>query len=94
MTTTTATNFTHLFHAPRNRVELISDFPDGNDAEVGFPTNWICFRLGLDLFSKYLCISCPGAVLPAAAPPGLGGPQQEHLQVLQLSKEMDQIFLA
>merc|ERR1719319_706489 len=29
-----AINFTHLFHAPRNRVELISDFPDGNDAEV------------------------------------------------------------
>jgi len=23
-----------LFHAKRNRVEIISDFPDGNDAEV------------------------------------------------------------
>ena len=29
-----AINFTQLFHAKRNRVEIISDFPDGNDAEV------------------------------------------------------------
>jgi len=29
-----AVNYTHLFHAKRNRVELISDFPEGNDAEV------------------------------------------------------------
>ena len=29
-----AINYTHLFHAQRNRVEIISDFPDGNDAEV------------------------------------------------------------
>ena len=29
-----AVNYTHLFHAKRNRVEIISDFPDGNDAEV------------------------------------------------------------
>ena len=29
-----AVNYTHLFHAKRNRVELISDFPEGNHAEV------------------------------------------------------------
>lgn len=29
-----AVNFTHLFRAKRNRVEFISDFADGNDAEV------------------------------------------------------------
>merc|ERR1719270_3275300 len=29
-----AVNHTHLFHAKRNRVEIISDFPEGNDAEV------------------------------------------------------------
>ena len=29
-----AINYTQLFHAKRNRVEIISDFPDGNDAEV------------------------------------------------------------
>ena len=31
-----AINYTQLFHAKRNRVEIISDFPDGNDAEVTF----------------------------------------------------------
>ena len=31
-----AINYTQLFHAKRNRVEIISDFPDGNDAEVPF----------------------------------------------------------
>jgi len=29
-----AINYTSLFHAKRNRVEIISDFPEGNDAEV------------------------------------------------------------
>eukprot|EP00090_Calanus_glacialis_P006803 TRINITY_DN15300_c0_g1_i1.p1 TRINITY_DN15300_c0_g1~~TRINITY_DN15300_c0_g1_i1.p1 ORF type:complete len:707 (+),score=213.18 TRINITY_DN15300_c0_g1_i1:85-2205(+) len=29
-----AINYTSLFHTKRNRVEIISDFPDGNDAEV------------------------------------------------------------
>jgi hypothetical protein len=29
-----AFNFTHLFHAKRNRVEFISDFAPSNDAEV------------------------------------------------------------
>ena len=29
-----AFNFTHLFHAKRNRVEFISDFVPSNDAEV------------------------------------------------------------
>jgi hypothetical protein len=29
-----AFNFTHLFHAKRNRVEFISDFAPTNDAEV------------------------------------------------------------
>ena len=29
-----AINYTSLFHSKRNRVEIISDFPDGNDAEV------------------------------------------------------------
>ena len=29
-------NYTKLFHAARNRVELIADFPDGNDAQVLF----------------------------------------------------------
>jgi len=29
-----ATNFTHLFTAKRNRIELISDWPEGDDAEV------------------------------------------------------------
>ena len=29
-----AVNYTHLFHAKRNRVEIISDFPEGNDPEV------------------------------------------------------------
>ena len=33
-----AINYTQLFHAKRNRVEIISDFPDGNDAEVTFLT--------------------------------------------------------
>jgi len=29
-----AINYTSLFHTKRNRVEIISDFPEGNDAEV------------------------------------------------------------
>jgi len=29
-----AVNYTKLFHAKRNRVEIISDFPTGNDAEI------------------------------------------------------------
>ena len=29
-----AINYTPLFHAKRNRVEIITDFPDGNEAEV------------------------------------------------------------
>jgi len=29
-----AINYTSLFHTKRNRVEIVSDFPDGNDAEV------------------------------------------------------------
>ena len=29
-----AVNYTHLFHAKRNRVEMISDWPEGDDAEV------------------------------------------------------------
>ena len=32
-----AINYTSLFHAKRNRVEIISDFPEGNDAEVLSP---------------------------------------------------------
>ena len=29
-----ATSFSHLFTSKRNRIELISDWPDGNEAEV------------------------------------------------------------
>ena len=37
-----AINYTQLFHAKKNRVEIISDFPDGNDAEVTFmPATYI-----------------------------------------------------
>lgn len=31
---TIATSFSHLFTSKRNRIELISDWPDGNEAEV------------------------------------------------------------
>ena len=29
-----AINYTSLFHSKRNRVEIISDFPEGNEPEV------------------------------------------------------------
>ena len=34
-----AINYTSLFHTKRNRVEIISDFPEGNDAEVDHTKN-------------------------------------------------------
>lgn len=43
-----ATSFTHLFTAKRNRIELISDWPEGDEAEVVsalqiHPNGWYLF---------------------------------------------------
>ena len=44
-----ATSFSHLFSAKRNRIELISDWPAGDDAEVVsalqvHPYGWLAFN--------------------------------------------------
>ena len=58
-----AINYTSLFHTKRNRVEIISDFPDGNDAEV---------KRHLHLIRELHDQLLAGAVQSEAAPPGLG----------------------
>jgi len=56
-------NFTKLFHAPRNRVELIADFPSGNDAQVLsslrlHPQGWVALSRNTsgDENSEWCCV--------------------------------------
>jgi len=56
-------NYTKLFHAPRNRVELISDFPEGNDAQVLsslrlHPEGWVALsrNTSSDENSEWCCV--------------------------------------
>ena len=58
-----AINYTQLFHAKRNRVEIISDFPDGNDAEVLsslrlHPQGWVALsrNTSSDEGSEWCCV--------------------------------------
>lgn len=58
-----AVNYTKLFHAKRNRVEIISDFPTGNDAEIIsslrlHPQGWVALsrNTSSDESTEWCCV--------------------------------------
>jgi len=58
-----AVNYTKLFHAKRNRVEIISDFPTGNDAEIIsslrlHPQGWVALsrNTSSDEATEWCCV--------------------------------------
>jgi WD repeat-containing protein 32 len=58
-----AVNYTRLFHAKRNRVEIISDFPTGNDAEIIsslrlHPQGWVALsrNTSSDEATEWCCV--------------------------------------